>query len=153
MSFDLLIPLVLLALGYGFGRYAEKRHYASIRRREEELRHILLIQTRHLPQVAERRNTELVCGSVVISVDYFKAFLAGLRSLLGGRVRSYETLLDRGRREALLRLKEQAQAKGAGQVFNIKLQTASISRGGGDSIGSIEVIAYGTAVWPMNSKS
>jgi uncharacterized protein YbjQ (UPF0145 family) len=47
-----------------------------------------------------------VSGSVVVSVDYFKRFLAGLRTLVGGRVTSYETLLDRARREAILRCKE-----------------------------------------------
>ena len=46
---------------------------------------------------------------VVISLDHFKRFLAGLRALVGGRIRSYETLLDRARREALMRMKEAAR--------------------------------------------
>jgi uncharacterized protein YbjQ (UPF0145 family) len=82
----------------------------------------------------------------VISVDYFKRFLAALRNLFGGRVTSYESLLDRARRESLLRMKEQAAALGAAMVFNVKYETASISKGRGNSIGSIEVLAYGTAL-------
>ena len=44
----------------------------------------------------------------MVSVDYFKRFLAGLRMIFGGRVSSYESLLDRARREALLRMRLQA---------------------------------------------
>ena len=88
----------------------------------------------------------MVSGSVVVSVDYFKRFLAALRNLFGGRVISYESLLDRGRRESLLRMKQQAEELGAGMVFNVKYETASISKGRRDTIGSIEVLAYGTAL-------
>ena len=81
-----------------------------------------------------------------MSVDYFKRFLAALRNLFGGRVTSYESLLDRARRESLLRMKEKAAALGASMVFNVKYETASISKGAGNTIGSIEVLAYGTAL-------
>ncbi len=83
---------------------------------------------------------------MVISVDYFKRSVAGLRALVGGRMKTYETLLDRARREAILRMKQQAKQLGANMVFNVKLETASISKGAKDSIGSVEVYAYGTAM-------
>ena len=35
-------------------------------------------------------------GNVVVSVDYFKRFVAHLRMIFGGRVHTYESLLDRG---------------------------------------------------------
>ena len=38
---DIIVFLVLLALGYGFGRWAEKKHFASIIEREELLRDLL----------------------------------------------------------------------------------------------------------------
>ena len=44
----------------------------------------------------------------------------------GGRVTSYESLLDRARRESLLRMKQQASSMGAVMVFNVKYETASI---------------------------
>jgi len=59
---------------------------------------------------------------------------------------SYESLIDRGRREAILRMKQEARKLNADYVFNIKMETSSISKGGGNSIGSVEVLAYGTAV-------
>ena len=145
---DLIIFLVLLALGYGFGRYAETRHYRSIIQREKALNRIPAIAMRTPTDVVTAQQTQLVMGSVVLSVDYFKRFLSSLRNLVGGRVKSYETLLDRARREAVLRMKEQADGLGAKMVFNIKLETASISKGRRNAIGSIEVLAYGTAIIP-----
>lgn len=145
---DLIVFITLLALGYGFGRYAEKRHYASIRKREMLLRNVPVIASRIPPYGQQNFDSRLVTGSVVISVDYFKRFIANLRNLFGGRVTSYETLLDRARREAVLRMKREARNMGATMVFNIKMETASIHKGHGNNIGSIEVLAYGTALIP-----
>jgi uncharacterized protein YbjQ (UPF0145 family) len=142
---DLIVFLVLLALGYGFGRHAESRHYKSIIKRENQLRGIPAVAVK-VPPLGRPYAAALVCGNVVISVDYFKRFLAGLRNLFGGRVTAYETLLDRARREAILRMKEQAAEKGAKLIFNVKLTTSSISQGKRGQIGSVEVLAYGTAL-------
>ncbi len=147
--FDLIVFLVLLGLGYGFGRVAEQRHYKSIIARESDLNRIPAIALRLPPPSLVPQRTQLVTGSVVISIDYFKRIAAGLRGLVGGRMRSYETLLDRARREAVLRMKEQADGLGAKMVFNIKLETASIHKGRKNKIGSVEVLAYGTAIIPV----
>ena len=144
---DILIFITLLPLGYGFGQYAEKRHYRSLIEREQRLNAVPAIASR-IPPADVFYDQRLVSGNVVISVDYFKRFLAGLRNLFGGRVISYESLLDRARREALLRMKEQAESLGAKLVFNVKYETASISKGRRNAIGSVEVLAYGTAMIP-----
>jgi len=144
--YDLIIFLVLLALGFGFGRYAELKHYKSIIKREKKLNSIPAVASKIPPFRRNDLNSQLVTGSVVISIDYFKRFIAGLRNIFGGRVTSYETLLDRARREAILRMKESAQDLNAEFVFNIKLETSSIHKGRG-KIGSVEVLAYGTALY------
>jgi uncharacterized protein YbjQ (UPF0145 family) len=146
--FGPFVLLILLALGFGFGRLAENRHYRSLRQREWLYRELPLFPQRRLPPYPHTPQTVLVAGNVVISADYFKRFLAGLRNLIGGRVGSYESLLDRARREALLRMKAEARRHGATAVYNVKLETASISKGAGNTIGSVEVFAYGTAVIP-----
>lgn len=144
--FSIGIALLLLLAGYVFGQMLEKSHYRSIREREARLRNIPAISSKKLPDSFQPCSTEIVTGNVVISVDAFKKFVAGLRMLIGGRVTSYETLIDRARREALLRMKEEAERLGAGFVFNVKMETSSISKGSQNSIGSIEVLAYGTAI-------
>ena len=143
---EFALVLALLILGYGFGSLAERRHYRSILRREEEHNDLIIVASKTLPEAALPPATELVMGSVVISVDYFKRFVAQLRMIFGGRVHTYESLLDRGRREALLRMQEQARVLGASMIFNTRFETSSISKGNGNSVGSIEVLAYGTAV-------
>lgn len=149
---DLIVLSIFLAVGYFFGRFYEKRHYKSIIKREAEFSNIPAIASRIVPASNPPDASMLVTGSVVISVDYFKRFLASLRSLIGGRVVSYESLIDRARREAILRMKEQAQTLGADKIFNIKLETSSISKNAKGKIGSIEVLAYGTAFIPITVK-
>lgn len=144
---DLIIFLVLLLLGYVFGQLAEKRHFRSIIAREQALRSILVFSERRIPDEDQLEGI-LVSGNVVISIDYFKRFVAALRNLVGGRVSSYESLLERARREAILRMKDAARRKGATAVWNLRLETASISKGTQDGIGAVEVVAYGTAVRP-----
>ena len=80
-----------------------------------------------------------------MSIDSFKKFVAGLRDLVGGRVSSYESLLERARREALLRMKAEARALGAQSVWNVRLETSSITKGG-KGVSAVEVLAYGTAL-------
>ena len=145
MPLDLIVFLVLLASGYIFGQAAEKRHYKSIFEREKALQNILCSSERRLPEMGNVEGT-LVTGSVVISIDYFKRFVAGLRNLFGGRISAYETLMDRARREAILRMKAEADAYGARSVWNIRLETSSIYKNTQGSIGSVEVLAYGTAI-------
>lgn len=142
----LVIWVLLIVTGYVFGRRAEKKHYDSIAGRERALLHVPTTSAKSLLGATPRlARVELAQGSVVISIDYFKRMAAGLRSLVGGRVQSYETLVDRARREAVLRLKE--SCAGADQIINLRLETSTISAGGGRAIGSVEVLAYGTALY------
>ena len=84
----------------------------------------------------------------MVSHDYFKRFLAGLRNVVGGRIKSYEPLLDRARREAILRMKEDALARGHDSVVNVRLETSRLanSRRGGKGTACVEMLAYGTAL-------
>ncbi len=140
--------LILLIVGYTVGSWQEKKHFQSIRDREDSLRSLLVIPSRNPPDYRARPyRTEFVCGSVVVAMDYFKTVAGSLVSMFGGRIRFYETLVERARREAVLRMKEEALARRAQMVFNVKFSTASIVKDKtGKPGGSVEVIAYGTAV-------
>ena len=89
----------------------------------------------------------LVVGNTVVASDYFKNFLAGLISLFGGRISVYETLLDRGRREALVRLYAEADKLGAHKIINLRVDTVNVNSVHGKAgIPMIECFAYGTAI-------
>lgn len=143
---DLIVFLALLAVGFIFGRLAEARHFKSIQKREAELVDVLAFSERLPPPADTPRRVALVGGNVVISVDYFKVIAAGLRSLFGGRIRAFESLTERARREALLRMKQEARNLNAAMVVNVKLETSSISKGKRGQVGAVEVYAYGTAL-------
>lgn len=144
--FHIVIPLIFLLIAYFTGNYFERKHYASILEREKALGHIIVVSIKRPPKDFHQQH--LVQGSVVISSDYFRRLLAWFADIFGGNIRSYETLLDRARREAILRMKEQAERQGANIIFNVKLETASLDdihvpQGG--TQGTVEVLAYGTA--------
>lgn len=147
-NFDLVLFLVLFVVGYFAGRWNERRHYESIRSREAQMARVLVFTSRFPPPSTARMSTALVAGSAVISEDFFKGVLAGLYSFFGGRVRSYESLLDRARREAVLRMKDEAQALGAGMIVNVKFQTFAIGGRAAESVKGVEILAYGTALSP-----
>ncbi|MBO1255295.1 heavy metal-binding domain-containing protein [Alteromonas sp. 5E99-2] len=143
---QIAIIVSLLLLGYVFGRHAEAKHYRYIEAKESELLALPATNLRTPLNTSKTiSHTELVTGNVVISVDYFKRMLATLRALVGGEINAYETLVDRARREAIIRLK--TSCLGASEIINLRLETSSISKGGRNQIGSVEVLAYGTAIY------
>ncbi|MDX2493334.1 MAG: YbjQ family protein [Desulfuromusa sp.] len=147
-NFDLVFFLILAILGYTAGSLAEKRHYRSIIKRENELLKMAVVTAEGSFPPGQVKESALVSGSVVVSIDYFKRLLAILRNIFGGRVKSYESLVDRARREAILRMKESAKKQGAHMIINMRLETATIGRNANKkkTVGSIEAIAYGTAI-------
>jgi uncharacterized protein YbjQ (UPF0145 family) len=131
------------------GSYFEKKHFEDIRQREKATLKLPAVTIKNVAKNEDVSKSRLVQGSVVVSLDYFKRAIAGLTLIFGGRIVPYETLLDRARREAILRMK--AMAAGADIIANVRIETSAI---GGDAnsggkkkqIGSIEAIAYGTAI-------
>jgi uncharacterized protein YbjQ (UPF0145 family) len=142
------LPLIVLMAAYFIGSVIEKRHFESIRAREDALQGFPLVSFDTLPEDWNASSSDLVSGSVVISLDYFKRVIAGLRGLVGGRIKTYEPLLDRARREAILRMAESARAQGFDAVFNVRLETSRLANATRDGQGTagIEMLAFGTAV-------
>ena len=147
-NINLIVFVALILIGYIFGTISERRHFKSIISREHEYKDLLTFSERLPPPDINQVNSQLVGGNVVISIDRFKQVVAAIRSLVGGRVTTYESLLERARREAVLRMKEAAIAKGAKMVINVKLETASITKGAKQQVSCVEVYAYGTALIP-----
>ena len=149
MSLELIIglgvPLVLIAIGRLVGSSIERKHFASLTEREAGFRDKPALSTKTPASAAPIASASLATGSVVVSVDYFKRFVSGFRMLFGGEVRSYATLIERARREAVLRMKE--SRPDADAYLNMRLETSTISSTSGDEgMGTIEVLAYATAV-------
>ncbi|MGB3199364.1 MAG: heavy metal-binding domain-containing protein [Nodosilinea sp.] len=124
----------LLGIGYLFGTRAEQQHLRLLQHRERAVTGLVLSTAGARAAAPNARQSQLFVGSVVISSDFFKTFIAGMMSLLGGRITVYESLLERGRREALLRMEEAALAWGAERVVNIRIQTAELGGSSGQGV-------------------
>jgi uncharacterized protein YbjQ (UPF0145 family) len=148
-SIELLIsvgvPVLLILVGRVVGSSIERSHYRDITEREARFRDQPALSTKHTDATGVIRSASLASGSVVVSVDHFKRFLSGFRMIFGGEIRSYSSLIDRARREAVLRMKE--SQPDAHVYINTRLETSTIaSTSGNEGIGTVEVLAYGTAV-------
>lgn len=144
-----IVPFLLLMLiGFIVGTTIESNHYRDIRKREAKTRNLPTITFRRPPPSWQIQAASLVNGSTVVSIDYFKRFLAGLRALVGGTITSYESLLDRARREALLRMKERAIEEGFDAIVNVRLETSRLASSNrkGQGTAGVEILAFGTAV-------
>ncbi len=144
----LLFTFFLLLFTYVIGTILERRHFKSIVEREEKFRGFPVVSFEALPAGWEVESADLAQGSIVVSLDYFKRFLASLRAIFGGRIKSYEPLLERARREALLRMTEDAIGRGYDAVVNVRLETSRLASSRGDNKGTagVEILAFGTAV-------
>ena len=144
---QLIVFALLLLVGLLFGRAAEKRHFKELAQKELILRDVLVFSGKRLPEGQAFRRATLVVGSAVIAEDYFKRVAASLKSLVGGRLTAYESLMDRGRREAVVRMKQEARKLGADMILNVQFETTRLSEDRGQQVlFSAEFIAYGTAL-------
>ncbi len=147
-----IVPFViLLILGFTVGGIVERAHYRRLKQREAALGDLMVTDIRWLPEGRNARLCGLVSGQVVIASDYFKTFAAGLKKLIGGDLRTYESLMERARREALLRMMESARDMGANHVINVRFATSNVGSGGTGNrrrrmAAMVEMYAYGTAV-------
>ncbi len=139
--------VILLVLALTVGGFVERAHFKRLERRESQLRDMLVTDLRTFPPNTASSPCGLVTGEVVIASDYFKSFAAALRSMVGGELRSFETLMERARREALVRMLESARRLGAGGVINVRFATSNIgSQRRKRNAAMVEMYAYGTAV-------
>jgi uncharacterized protein YbjQ (UPF0145 family) len=138
--FELALIVGTVALGYVIGSSREKRHFASLIQREKSLLAIP-IRMDQGPALTSG-DVFMVAANVVVATDAFKKFAGQLRNMIGGRLTSHESLVDRARREALIRLKEAARTHGCTEIINARIQTSMIDGQ------AVEVVAYGTAYKP-----
>ncbi|HSR45370.1 MAG TPA: heavy metal-binding domain-containing protein [Acidimicrobiia bacterium] len=152
---QLAVPLVvvvsLLLLGSTVGRSRERRHFAELDRREEANRGFVLTDLRTVPVGMAPGGAALVTGATVIAADYLKTFLSGFRMIFGGEMRSYTPMIERARREARLRMVEDARRVGAMAVINVRFETSPIALNSGRNTAPMaEILCYGTALLPAD---
>ena len=82
----------------------------------------------------------LVKGSTIRARHLGKDIMAGLRGMVGGEISEYTKMMAEAREEAIQRMVEDAETKGANAVVSMRFSTSMIMQN------AAEVLAYGTGV-------
>jgi len=82
----------------------------------------------------------LVRGSTIRARHVGRDIMAGLRSLVGGEIVDYTKMMAEAREQAIQRMVEDAEKKGANAVVGMKFTTSMIMSN------ASEILAYGTGV-------
>lgn len=145
---SLLITPVMLLGAWISGSVLERRHLKDLLLLESGSRGVLAVTIEDLPPNWHVESGELVMGNVVISQDYFKRVAASIKGVFGGNIRVFEPLLERARREALVRMKGVAHARGYDTIINVRIETARLASSSRDGKGTagVEILAFGTAI-------
>ncbi|MBT3642662.1 YbjQ family protein [archaeon] len=85
-------------------------------------------------------NLGVVKGNTVRARNIGRDIGAGLKSIIGGEVKTYTEMIKQSREEALNRMINEALEKGADAVVGVRFMTSMIMQG------ASEMLAYGTAV-------
>lgn len=75
-------------------------------------------------------------------------FFMWIKSIFGGRLHSYDVILDYGRREVLQRLHEQAVSLDCSSMINIRIETSTVSfaKNQNNKTSSVEFLAFATGL-------
>lgn len=144
--FQIFIPLFMVLACMFIGKGIELHHFKKLAEREQQLSGIMMTNLKTIPPQYANAKPFLVMGSAVMATDYFKVFAAGLRTLFGGEMKSYVTLMERARRQAVIRMLEQAAQQGASAVWNIRYETSTMQGQQRKKPGGVEILVYGTAL-------
>jgi len=101
---------------------------------------MIVVTTPYLPGHRITESKGMVFGLVVRSRGLGGNLMASIRSLGGGEIHEYTSLLEDTRRQALDRLVQNASLLGANAVLSMRFDSSELS-------GTMsEIVAYGTAV-------
>ena len=86
------------------------------------------------------RHLGLVRGNTIRARHIGRDIIAGLRNVVGGEISDYTKMMAESREQAIDRMIEEAQSKGANAIVGMKFATSMVMQS------ASEILAYGTAV-------
>lgn len=101
---------------------------------------MLIVNTNDIPGKTIESTLGLVKGEVVQSKHFGKDFMAGMKTIVGGEIKSYTDMIKEARQMATDRMIEEAEKLGADAIVNVRYGSSAVMQG------AAEMLAYGTAV-------
>ena len=101
---------------------------------------MLIVNTNDIPGKTIESTLGLVKGEVVQSKHFGKDFMAGMKTIVGGEIKSYTDMIKEARQMATDRMIEEAEKLGADAIVNVRYGSSAVMQG------AAEMLPYGTAV-------
>ncbi len=101
---------------------------------------MLVVTSPNIPGKNIVKTIGLVRGSTIRAKHLGKDIMAAFRNMAGGEISEYTEMMAEAREQALQRMIEDAESKGANAVISLSFGTAMVMQS------SAECIAYGTGV-------
>ena len=101
---------------------------------------MILVTTPDIPGESIKETLGLVKGEIVQSKNVGRDLMAGMKTIVGGEVKSYTDMIREARQVATERMINEAEALGADAIVSVRYGSSAIMQG------AAEIIAYGTAI-------
>lgn len=152
----LIIPIftiiVFPTLSWAIGKWYQNRLMSALLENEKQ-EGKMLQSDKHLSTSSSMtsmtaESSTLLHVSICVGPSWGQIFFMWFKSLFGGRLHSYDVVLDYGRREVLLRLNQQAKALGCSSIVNIRIETSTVSfaKNNNNKTSSVEFLAFATGL-------
>jgi len=148
----ILLSLLFPFLSWAIGRWYQDRLMSALLLNEKQQGNMLQsdqhLSTQSLMTTMAAESSTLLHVSICVGPSMGQIFFMWFKSIFGGRLHSYDVVLDYGRREALLRLNRQAKNLGCSSVVNIRIETSTVSFAKNDksNTSSVEFLAFATGI-------
>ncbi len=101
---------------------------------------MIISTTENVPGKNIKEILGIVRGNTIQSRHIGRDIMAGLKTIVGGEIKSYTEIISKAREEALSRMVSEADKLGADAVIMVRFSTSSVMPQ------AAEVLVYGTAV-------
>ena len=101
---------------------------------------MIVTNTPTIPGKQIKQALGIVRGNTVRVRWFGRDIMAGLKTIVGGEIKSYTDMITKARDEAMQRMLEDAKKQKADAIVNIRFATSDIMQG------ASEILVYGTAV-------
>jgi len=101
---------------------------------------MILTTSDEIPGKRITKTIGLVYGNTIRARHLGRDLTAKLKSLIGGELEEYTKMIAESREQAMDRMKQVAETRGANAIVTVRFASTSLMQG------AAEILAYGTAV-------
>lgn len=101
---------------------------------------MILVNTDNIEGKKIAKTLGLVKGNTIRARWFGRDIAAGLKTLVGGEIKSYTDMMTKAREQAVQRMVDEAKKLKADAIVNVRFTASEVMQG------ASEILVYGTAV-------